>query len=365
MPADFEKVISLAIVGYGLIGRRHAQVISALSNAELVAVVESEGSAARVSVDSSIQVFSDIKQMLDDARPDGVIIASPTKLHMSHAKYCIDAGVPVLIEKPICDDLAAARELTSIAHELDVAILVGHHRRYNSIIRQAHDLIKSGAIGDVRAVNVMCWFYKPDHYFDEALWRQKGGAGPVSVNLIHDIDLLRYLCGDVVAVQAQFTSAKRGFENEDLGTAILSFKSGAVGTVTVSDSIVSPWSWELTSGENPAYPETQQSTYFIGGSKGSISLPDLTVWKHEGDRDWWNPMHADRIQRIQSDPLVEQILHFCDVVSGQEAPLVSGVEGTKSLQVIDAIQRAAVTQELVQLDDYEMISEDIQCSVVN
>ena len=148
----------------------------------------------------------------------------------------------------------------------------------------------------------------------------KKGAGPVSVNLIHDIDLMRHFCGEVVAVQAQFAAAKRGYENEDLGSAILRFASGAIGTVTVSDSIASPWSWEFTSGENPAYPSTQQSTYFIGGSEGSISVPDLRVWRHDGDLDWWNPMQAERAQITNIDPLINQMIHFRRVILGLETP---------------------------------------------
>jgi predicted dehydrogenase len=202
----------------------------------------------------------------------------------------------------------------------------------------------------VRAINTICWFYKPDLYFDNAPWRKKKGAGPVSVNLIHDVDLMRYFCGEVIAVQAQFTGAKRGYENEDVASAILRFKSGAIGTVSVSDSIAAPWSWEFTSDENPAYPSTQQSTYFIGGSEGSISVPDLHVWKHQGELDWLNPMQSEREPAKNQDPLVNQIAHFRRVILGLERPLVSGTEGTKSLAVIDAIQRAAVTQELVQLE---------------
>ena len=345
-----DQLTKLAIVGFGLIGQRHAEAIRVSPRVELTAVVEPENSASRSAVDSSVSIFADTAQMLELAKPDGVIIASPTKLHVMHSKLCVEASIPALIEKPISDDHAAARQLTKDAAQVGVPLLVGHHRRFNPIIKRAHDLIKSGEVGDIRAINSTCWFYKPDYYFDNASWRKKKGAGPVSVNLIHDIDLMRHFCGEVVAVQAQFASARRGYENEDLASAILRFASGAIGTVSVSDSIVSPWSWEFTSDENPAYPSTQQSTYFIGGSKGSISLPDLQVWRHEGDFDWWNPMWSERAPTANSDPLINQIIHFRRVILGEEKPLVSGVEGTKSLEVIDAIQRAAVTHELVRLD---------------
>jgi len=347
---DSGQQTTLAIVGFGLIGQRHAEAIETAPRVKLVAVVEPEGSASRAAVDPSVAVFADIAQMLEDTRPDGVIIASPTTLHIVHARQCVASGVPTLMEKPISDDLAAAQELTREAIQTNVDLLVGHHRRFNPIIQRAHDLIRSGAVGDVRAINTICWFYKPDHYFDNAPWRKKKGAGPVSVNLIHDVDLMRYFCGEVIAVQAQFTSSKRGYENEDVASAILRFKSGAIGTVSVSDSIAAPWSWEFTSDENPAYPSTQQSTYFIGGSEGSISVPDLHVWKHQGELDWWNPMQSEREPAKNLDPLVNQIAHFRRVILGLERPLVSGTEGTKSLAVIDAIQRAAVTQELVQLE---------------
>ena len=345
-----DHIAKLAIVGFGLIGQRHAEAIQAASRVQLVAVVEPEDSMSRNAVDPSVGVFAEIAQMLEVARPDGVIIASPTTLHAVHTRSCIAAGVPALIEKPISDDLIAAHQIIREAGRAGVPLLVGHHRRFNPIIKRAHDLIESGEIGNVRAISSTCWFYKPNHYFDSASWRKKKGAGPVSVNLIHDIDLLRHFCGEVVSVQAQYIRSRRGYENEDLASAILQFASGAVGTVSVSDSIASPWSWEFTSNENPAYPSTQQSTYLIGGSEGSISLPDLRVWKHDGDMDWWNPMTSEQIAAEKSDPLINQIVHFRRVIFGEEQPLVSGVEGTKSLAVIDAIQRAATTHELVQLD---------------
>ena len=83
------------------------------------------------------------------------------------------------------------------------------------IIQKAATLIRDGAIGDVRVAQATCWFYKPDDYFETAPWRTKQGAGPISVNLVHDIDLIRYLCGEVVSVQAQTAPSRRGFENEE------------------------------------------------------------------------------------------------------------------------------------------------------
>jgi predicted dehydrogenase len=127
----------------------------------------------------------------------------------------------------------------------------------------------------------------------------------------------------------------------------LHFANGALGTVTVSDSIVAPWSWELTTGENPAYPRTDQTCYQIGGTHGALTVPTLETWSAEDVRSWWAPLRMARVHETADDPLRLQIGQFCRVIRGEEAPLVSGREGLATLRVIDAIQRAARSGERV------------------
>jgi predicted dehydrogenase len=146
-------------------------------------------------------------------------------------------------------------------------LLVGHHRRYNSMIQKAKTIIDSGRLGRIVAVHGAFWAMKPDDYFDVA-WRREKGAGPILINLIHDVDLFRFLCGEIIAVQAMESNAVRGNPVEDTAAILLRFANGAIGSLTVSDSIVAPWSWELTTGENPAYPRQDQFCYLIGGTHG-------------------------------------------------------------------------------------------------
>lgn len=93
------------------------------------------------------------------------------------------------------------------------------------------------------------------------------------INLIHDIDLFRHLLGEIVAVQARESNALRGNAVEETAVILLEFASGALGTVTVSDAVAAPWSWELTAGENPAYPRQDQSCYQIGGTRARSPFP--------------------------------------------------------------------------------------------
>lgn len=339
----------IALVGAGLVGVRHIEAIAQAQNAELAAIVDTSEQARQHAVDSQVSCYTSVEQMLKDQAPDGVLIATPTTLHVEQGLQCLDAACPVLVEKPIATTAADALRLVRQSREQNVPILVGHHRRHNPLIQKAHAMIEAGELGDVRSVQGTCWLYKPDDYFDIAPWRKKKGAGPISVNLVHDIDVMRYLLGDVVRVQAAASKSARGFENEDVAAAVLSFASGVVGTITVSDTIVAPWSWELTARENPRYPVTNQSCLLLGGSKGSLSIPDLTVWSHLGEPSWWEPISATCIPQTMSDPLVNQIEHFANVIAGHVSPLVSGEEGMKTLQVVEAIQQSAEQKQAIDI----------------
>ncbi|WP_394887321.1 Gfo/Idh/MocA family protein [Mesorhizobium sp. AaZ16] len=328
----------LVVMGAGLIGKRHIEHVA--REAELAAVVDPSPAAREIAEAHGAPWFPSLAALLDDRCPDGVIIATPNQLHIENGMECVAAGLPMLIEKPIADDVASAETLVARAEEAGVPILVGHHRRHNPLIRRAREEIQSGRIGTVIAVHGMCWFCKPDDYFD-VQWRRQPGAGPVFLNLIHDIDLLRYLCGDVVSVQALESNAIRGNPVEETAGILLRFRNGAIGTVTVSDAIVAPWSWELTAMENPAYPRTGQSCYMIGGTHGSLSIPDLGIWRNPGKRSWWEPIERQSVAYGTDDPLALQIRHFADVALGRASPLVSGREGLETLRVIAAVKEAA------------------------
>ncbi len=342
--------VRLIIVGVGLVGKRHVAAIGQVSGVELMAVVDTSPQSKEYARRHGITHIESLALALESLKPDGVILSTPTPMHIDQASLCVEHGVPVLVEKPLATSADDAEKLVSFAQKANVPLLVGHHRRHNPLIKQAWQLIQDGEVGDIRAVHAQCWFYKPDHYFEEAPWRGQLGAGPISVNLVHDIDLIRYLCGEVVAVSAHVAASTRGFENEEVAAAVLTFANGAIGTITVSDGIVSPWSWELTSQEYPIYPVTNQSCYHIGGSHGSLSIPDLTLWNQHGKQDWWEAISATSMPQESSDPLVNQIDHFRRVIKGYELPLVSGEEGLKTLRVLEAIEnsgRRGVTIDVI------------------
>lgn len=333
---------SIAVFGAGLIGRRHIE--QATSQATLCAIVDPTDAARDLATSLNVAHFETPSDCIAACRPDGVVIATPNQMHADHALLCIDAGVPVLIEKPLADTLDAADKIVATSEARGVAVLTGHHRRHNPIIKAAHAAIAAGTLGEIRTVNGQFWLYKPDDYFD-ATWRKGAGAGPTMINMIHDIDLLRYLCGNITDVQAMRSNDTRGGVVEDTAAVMMRFKNGALGTFSISDTVVAPLSWEMTSAENPIYPHHQGACYTIGGTHASLSIPDLKLWTHEGPRSWWNPINVETLPAPTSDAFELQFTHFLNVIAGAP-PLVSAREGRDSLSTVLKVIDHPITSNL-------------------
>jgi len=343
---------AIAVAGAGLIGRRHAAAIAAADGARLHAIVDPDPLTRGVAADHGVAWFPDLSAMIATDRPDGIVIATPNGLHVENGLQCVASGIPVLVEKPLATDTNAAASLVCAAAEAGVPLAVGHHRRHNPLVARAKALLAEGAIGRIVSVHAMFWLFKPDSYFDIP-WRRQAGAGPVFVNLIHDIDLLRHFVGEITCVQARQSNAVRSHAVAETAVILFEFESGALGTANVSDTIVAPWSWELTAGENPAYSKTDQTCYLIGGTEGSLEIPNLKVWRNPGERSWLEPVLPSTLAAPAADPLVLQIEDFAATIRGERKPLVPGEEGLKTLAVIEAIDRSACCGKPIWIDGHQ------------
>lgn len=341
--------LKIAVAGAGLAGAQHITALRRAEGVTLAAVVDPGANGADAARRENTPHFQSLGEMLENTRPDGVVIATPTRLHPEGAAVCAAAGLPMLVEKPIAADTEQAAQMIKAARANNAPLLVGHHRRHNPLVAAARETIASGALGRMTVINAQCWLCKPDDYFDNE-WRRQKGAGPLFINAVHDIDLLRHLCGEVESVRAADTRIARSFEAEDSAALLLKFANGALGTMTVSDATVAPWSWELTAHENPAYPFTSESCYFIGGTRGSMSLPDLVLWQNPAARGWWQPITATRpVFDFGGDAIFRQILQFAAVIRGEQQPLVPGEDALRALTIIEAAKQSAKTGETVRL----------------
>jgi predicted dehydrogenase len=342
--------LRIAIIGAGQIGRRHLSVLLADPAYQAAAIADPSPAAAALARQHAIPYFAAPEQMLDQAKPDGAIVATPNQHHAATGLACIARKIPVLVEKPIADSLPAALDLMEAADRAGVPVLVGHHRRHNPIMRKAVEIIGGGGIGLVIAATGLWLSHKPRDYFNLA-WRREPGGGPVLINAIHDIDCLRMLCGEIDSVQAATGHAARNFPVEDTAAAVIRFASGALGTLVVSDAVSAPWSWEWTSNENPFYPHEPRDCYLVAGTKGSLAVPSLDHGWHEPGQGWGDALTHRRMSVAPADAYVEQMRNFAHVIRGEADPVVGGWEGTRTLAATLAIKESSTSGASVRIDD--------------
>lgn len=342
--------VKIAVIGAsGAIGIRHIGFLK--TNPETVpsALVDTAPQAADLAKKHGIPLYADYREMLDKARPDGAIIATPNKLHVPMALDCIARKVPVLVEKPIADEIAPALELVEAAEQSGVPVLIGHHRRHSPIIRRAVEAIRSGELGQLVSVVGMHLRRKSDAYF-RAQWRREEGGGPLLINGAHEIDTMRVLCGEIEELQAVTSNAARGFTVEDSAAITLRFKNGVLGTLTISDAVQASWAWELSSGEDVRYAQELTDSFLICGTKGSLALPTLHMhWNEHGGGEQ-DPLVRKRLPIVPVDPWYAEVQHFARVVRGDEPPLVTAADGLRTLAALLAIKRSAATKQWVNID---------------
>lgn len=238
-------------------------------------------------------------------------------------------------------------------------VLVGHHRRFNPYLLSAKQALVEKKLGQVIAVQGSWCLRKPDTYFDGiGSWRRSASSGGVVlINLIHEVDLLQYLLGPVTLVSALPTSKTRDFDAEEGAAVLMKFESGVVGTFVLSDACPSPWNFEAGTGENPTIPHVDGESgaggfYRILGTKGGLSVPDLTIWKGE-----WNDVLEREELRVYKEevPFDLQVQHLVDVIEAREEPRCTGEEALSAMVVCEGVKRAMESGEWVEIKGFEVL----------
>ena len=332
--------LPIALIGAGGIGRPHAERMLRHPDVSLAGIADPTPAGRAYAESLGVPWFAEPEALLDQTRPGAALVATPNATHADIGLQCIERGIALLMEKPITDTLADGERLCAGAEAARVPLLVGHQRRHSVRVRTAKAWVAQGRIGRPVAAHVMATWLKPDDYFDLA-WRREPGGGPVLINLIHDIDILRHLIGEVTSVQAATSNAVRGFAVEDSAALIMRFAGGAIATLITSDATPAPWNYDLGAGELERFPQQDSDAIYLCGTEGSLTLPQLQLWRYAGARGWAEPLTQQRTAPMRADPYDEQLRHLRAVVEGREAPLVSGRDALATLRCALAVHEAA------------------------
>ncbi|MBX2868442.1 MAG: Gfo/Idh/MocA family oxidoreductase [Acidiferrobacterales bacterium] len=333
--------IRLGLIGAGVIGQRHLRAIEARPDITVAGVADISATAEEVAERYSIPFYSTAKSMIHSLQLDGMIVATPTEHHASATIESLLAGRHVLVEKPMVGTLEEAKQIIDVARENQCHVLVGHQRRYYELTTRAREIVQQGEIGQLVCVTGQWNMRKHDSYYDPD-WRKQWRAGPILTNLVHEIDLLRYICGDIHSISAETAHSVQGFEKEDAAAMIMRFENGALGTFLLSDQTPSPWSWELATGENAAFPPTSQNAWRIMGTMGALDFPNLTLWKHHGTPpDWRYQIDRRRVQSTWQDAYIRQIEHFANIIRGVEEPCIDAEDAMATVAATLAVFESA------------------------
>ena len=337
--------VRLAISGAGVIGRRHIKAITESARCVLVGIADPFPATKELAEEAGIPCFDSTDVMLASlvgARSiEGVIVATPTEHHLQPTLQALDAGVHVLVEKPIMATFAEAQQVIEKSANVQKHVLVGHQRRYYAQVHKARQMVQSGSLGQLVAVSGQWNMRKHVSYYNPD-WRKKWKAGPVLTNLIHELDALRYICGEISSISAESSHDVQNFEKEDVAALVVRFESGALGTFILSDQSTSPWSWESATGENVSFPKSGQNCIRFMGTEASLEFPNLVLW-HHGDEtpDWNHALQRQEIPMDLEDAYIAQVDHFAEVIRGGIEPRITAADAARSLQATLAVFESA------------------------
>ena len=332
--------IKAGIIGCGHIGKRHAAVLDASEEYEVVALDDIDPAKADELGDLYNVKFksSDINDFLS-SDIDLASICTPHYLHKEMAIAAMRSGKDVIVEKPMALSVSDAREMTEVAEELGRKLFVIKQNRFNVPIRLAEEAIRQGRLGKIFMVDCSVKWNRHQEYYDQSDWRgdklKEGGA--LFTQASHFIDILVWWFGDIVAANARVATQNHNIEVEDAGTAVLEFESGVLGSLSWTTNV---------------YNKNYEGSITIIGEHGTIKIGGAYLNKIE----FWD---------VKSYPLPENIA-FVDLPNnygkyqgsssnhhkvfeevaknllGEESSTVEGWEGTKSIEAIEKIYRRVV-----------------------
>jgi len=306
------KMIRVAVVGVGYMGQRHARIFSELEDASLVGVCdESEENRKNISSLYNTAAYADYRQLI--GKVDGVSIATPTKSHYLIAKYFLENGVHVLVEKIIASSEKEASELIELAKKNKLVLQVGHVERYNPAVIKLGEIISNPRFIECHRVGPY-----PGRGME---------TNVVKEVMIHDLDvILRIVNSQVASIDA--FGAEVLSKTADIVNARINFVSGCVANITAS-----------------RVSEKRLRKIRIFQPKSYISLDyfeqtiDISE-KGEGGTIKKTPVPIDK-----KEPLKEELRDFLDCMKYNRQPRVSGEDGLKALQLADLICKELRSQK--------------------
>jgi UDP-N-acetyl-2-amino-2-deoxyglucuronate dehydrogenase len=335
-------IFHIGLIGGGNITETHARAARAIPGVEISAIHGTNAEKiARLCREHGGTPFQDFDAFLNHRPMDLVILGSPSGLHATQGIAAARQGLHVLTEKPLEITTARADALIEAATQSKVKLGVIFQDRTKPNIRQLKTWLDQGLLGKPLFVDARVKWYRPPEYYANSRWRGTlalDGGGALINQGVHTVDLLLWLLGDVVRVQARTATLLHKIEAEDTAAAILEFANGALGV------------FHATTAAFPGYPRRVE----ISGTEGTVILEhDRIVAANvkNASAAAIEPAPLDENQSASSAAVSDFRGHqailedFLQAIQANRPPPCDGIEGRRSVALVEAIYRAAKTPE--------------------
>jgi UDP-N-acetyl-2-amino-2-deoxyglucuronate dehydrogenase len=336
-PPIRDRKIRFALVGCGRIAQNHFEALAKhKERASLVAVCDVDPEAlAQAAKQTGAKPCERYEGLLAEAKPDVVVLATPSGLHAEQAILAAQAGRHVMTEKPMATRWLDAKRMVAACDAAGVRLFVVKQNRRNATLQLVKRAVEKNRFGRIFMVNINVFWSRPQSYYDSAKWRGtwEFDGGAFMNQASHYVDLLDWLIGPVESVQAYTATLARNIEVEDTGAMAIRWRSGALGSMNVT---------MLT------YPKNFEGSITIVGEKGTVRLGGVAVnridhWEFDApDPD--DDRVKDASYQTTSVYGFGHPLYYDNVIrtlAGEEEAETDGREGLKSLEILIAAYLSA------------------------
>jgi UDP-N-acetyl-2-amino-2-deoxyglucuronate dehydrogenase len=358
------RKLRTAILGCGKVAHLHAAALRDLEESEFVSVCDNNVERANAfAAKYGVMNFADCAEMITRSGVEVLVVCTPHPLHAQGALAGIENGVHVLVEKPLASTVSDCDAMISVAKRKGLRLGVVSQRRFFEPVMRMKAAIEAGKIGDPILGTVAMFSWRDEAYYRSDPWRGKWrteGGGVLINQSPHHIDILQWLMGPVEEVSGRWANLNHPYiEVEDTVVAILRFRSGGLGSITVSVS-QNPGLYTKIHihGSNGASVGAQTDTgaTFIAGVSEVAEPPLNDVWTIPNEE---HRLEAYREEdRLAFNRTIDPTAHYhklhdrdflCGVLDGRD-PAVTGEEGRKVVAIIEAIYQSGRDGSPVRFD---------------
>jgi predicted dehydrogenase len=345
--------VRVGLIGCGKVGQIHAAALGGIAEAELTAVCDVSPERVQTFADRhGARGYTDVDDMLREAKVEAVVIGTPHPLHAGPAVRAAEEGLHVLVEKPLASTLADCDAMLAAANRAGVLLGVISQRRLYEPVRRMKEAIDAGKIGRPALGVFTMYSWREPAYYQSDPWRGKWdteGGGVLVNQSPHQLDLLRWFMGPVAEVSGYWANVNHpGVEVDDTAVAVLRFQNGGLGAIVTSvaqkPGIDTKVHIHGTSGASVGV-ETDRGATFIAGMTAIAEPPQNDIWTIPGEEHLLTAFRAEdrtRFARIDTTTHYHalQIQDFLRAVREGRPPLVTGEDGRAVVELFTAIYRS-------------------------